>query len=229
MGGFLLEYKILGGNMPYVICDLGPGESVYTESGGMSWMSDNFEMSTNMEGGLFKSLARSFAGESIFMTTYTAKGNGHIAFASGYPGEIRALNLKQGESIICQKQAFMAAERSVSLSAHFQKKLGAGFFGGEGFIMQKISGPGVAFVEIDGSIAEYELAAGQKIIVDTGNVAMCESSVKIDIQMVKGFKNILFGGEGLFLTTLTGPGKVWLQSMPISAVADRILSQVPQK
>ncbi|MDL2264454.1 TIGR00266 family protein [Synergistaceae bacterium OttesenSCG-928-I11] len=224
-----MEYKIFGDSMPYAVCEMSSGEAVYTESGGMSWMTDTFEMSTNMEGGLLKGLFRSFSGESIFMTTYTAKSKGKIAFASGYPGEIRALHLAQGQSMICQKQAFMAAERSVQLDTFFQEKMSVGFFGGEGFIMQKLTGPGVAFVELDGSIAEYELGAGEKMIVDTGNLAMCEETVKISVQMVKGFKNILFGGEGLFLTSVTGPGKIWLQSMPFSNIADKILSLVPSK
>ena len=215
--------------MPYAVCEMSRGEAVYTESGGMSWMTDTFEMSTNMEGGLLKGLFRSISGESIFMTTYTAKSDGKIAFASGYPGEIRALHLAQGQSMICQKEAFMAAERSVQLSSFFQQKLSAGFFGGEGFVMQKLTGPGIAFVELDGSIAEYSLAAGEKMVVDTGSLAMCDETVKVDVQMVKGFKNILFGGEGLFLTNVTGPGKIWLQSMPFSNLADRILALVPNK
>jgi uncharacterized protein (TIGR00266 family) len=224
-----MEYKILGGTLPVVICTLNRGESVFTEKGGMAWMNDCFEMSTNMERGLLGSIARKMSGESIFMNTYTAKDTGEIAFASEFPGEIRALKLNSGESIICQKDAFMAAERSVTLSAHFKTKIGFGFFGGEGFVMQKLTGPGTAFVEIDGTLVEYELKQGQKFLIDTGNLAMCEPSVNLDVQMVKGIKNILFGGEGLFLTTATGPGKLWLQSMPFSAIANKIFSHSPGK
>jgi uncharacterized protein (TIGR00266 family) len=223
-GGAVMQYKILGGTLPVVLCTLSKGETVFTEKGGMAWMSDTFEMSTNMEKGLFGSIARKMSGESIFMNTYTAKETGEIAFASEFPGEIRALELGAGESIICQKSAFMAAERSVTLSAHFKSKVGFGFFSGEGFVMQKLTGPGTAFVEIDGTLVEYELKPGQKFLIDTGNLAMCEPSVELNIQMVKGLKNIFFGGEGLFLTTATGPGKLWLQSMPLSVVANKILS-----
>jgi uncharacterized protein (TIGR00266 family) len=224
-----MEYKILGSTLPVVICTLNKGESVFTEKGGMAWMTDSFEMSTNMEKGLFGSIARKMSGESIFMNTYTAKDTGEITFASEFPGEIRALKLGSGESIICQKDAFMAAERSVTLSAHFKTKIGFGFFGGEGFVLQKLTGPGTAFVEINGTVVEYELKQGQKFLISTGNLAMCEPSVNVDVQMVKGFKNILFGGEGMFLTTATGPGKLWLQSMPFSGVANKILSHIPSK
>lgn len=224
-----MEYRIMGNMLPYVVCSLGRGEAMYTEKGGMAWMKGDFAMSTNMEGGILGSITRKMAGESIFMTTYTAQEGGDIAFASEYPGEIRPLALGAGQSIICQKDAFMAAERSVVLSAHFHKKVGMGFFGGEGFVMQKLTGPGTAFVELNGTVAEYELKPGEKLVMATGNLAMCEPSVTLDVQMVKGFKNMLFGGEGLFLTTAVGPGKIWLQSMPISGLANKILSLVPGK
>ncbi len=225
-----MRYSIQGGQLPVVICDLESGEEMFTESGGMSWMSDNIQMSTNMEGGLFKGLGRALSGESLFMATYSAsRGPGMIAFSSCFPGSILALDLCPGQSVICQKRSFLAAERSVTLATHFQKRLGAGLVGGEGFILQRLTGPGTAFIEIDGATIEYELQPGQRIKVDTGHVAYMDESVQLDITTVKGFKNILFGGEGLFLTTLTGPGHVYLQSMPIENVAKSIMPFVPSK
>lgn len=224
-----MQYTIKGGTLPYVTCTLQAGEAVYTESGGMSWMTTNLEMSTNMEGGLLGGLKRSLAGESMFMTTYTCTGGeGSITFASSFPGTILPISLQQGQSIICQRSAFLAAERSVQLEMFLQRKLGVGFFGGEGFILQKISGPGLVFLEVDGSAEEVQLQAGQSLRVDTGCVALFTPSVSINIEMVKGFKNIFFGGEGLFLTTLTGPGRVWLQSMPFANLANRIIARVPK-
>jgi len=225
-----MKYTIEGGQLPVVVCELNSGEELFTSSGGMSWMNENMVMSSNMEGGLFKGLGRAFSGESMFMATYKAEGGpGLIAFASSFPGSIVALDLAQGQSMICQKRSFLAAERSVTLAMHFQKKFGAGFFGGEGFIMQRITGPGIAFVEIDGAAIEYELTAGQRMKVDTGHVALLQETVSLDITMIKGFKNILFGGEGLFLTTLTGPGHVWLQTMPIENIAGSIIPFLPKK
>ena len=225
-----MKYTIQGGQLPVAICELGAGEEMFTESGGMSWMSGNIAMSTNMEGGLMKGLGRMFSGESLFMATYRAEGGpGIIAFASSFPGSIVAIDLADGQSLVCQKESFLAATRTVTLTTHFQKKLGAGFFGGEGFIMQRITGPGTAFVEIDGAVIEYDLQPGQLVKVDTGHVAMMDASVNLDITTVKGFKNVLFGGEGLFLTTITGPGHVWLQSMPIENVAKNIIPFLPEK
>jgi len=223
-----MEYEIQGGNLPVVLCTLQAGDSMYTESGGMSWMTTNIGMETNMKGGLMKGLARKLAGESLFMTTYSCQqGQGLISFSSSFPGEIRAIKLEDGQSLICQKKSFLAAEGSVTLEMHFRKRLGVGLFGGEGFILQKITGPGMAFVEMDGSVIEYDLQAGQVLKVDTGHVAMFEPTVNFDIQMVKGFSNVLFGGEGLFLGTLTGPGKVWLQTMPFENLANEIIARVP--
>ena len=223
-----MKYELRGDTLPVVILTLEEGESVFTESGGMSWMSDGFEMKTNMEGGLFGGIARKLAGESLFMTTYTLnKTSGGIAFSSSFPGKIVPIHLDAGESLICQKNAFLCAERSVKLEIHLKKKLGAGLFGGEGFILQKVTGPGWVFLEIDGEVVEYQLNPGEKMKVDTGHVAMFEPSVNFDIEMVKGFTNIVFGGEGLFLTTLKGPGKVWLQSMPIGNLASRIIPFIP--
>ena len=225
-----MQYSIQGGQLPVVVCELQAGEEMFTESGGMSWMTGSITMSTNMEGGFMKGLGRAISGESMFMATYKAEGGpGMIAFASSFPGNIIAVDLAAGQSVICQKSAFLAASRSVTLAIHFQKKLGASFFGGEGFIMQRVTGPGIAFLEIDGAVIEYDLQAGQVMSVDTGHVAMMDESVKMDITMVKGFKNVLFGGEGLFLTTLNGPGHIWLQSMPIVSVAKNIIPFIPVK
>ncbi len=219
-----MEYQIQGGNLPVVACRLEAGESMFTESGGMGWMGANIDMSTNMEGGLLGGIARSLSGESLFMTTYTCVGGvGMIAFPSSFPGEIVAIDLKPGQSIICQKSAFLCAERSVNLEMFFRKKLGAGLFGGEGFIMQKLTGPGKVFLEIDGSTTKISLAPGEVLKVDTGHVAILDPSVQFEVNMVKGFKNLFFGGEGLFLTELVGPGDVWLQSMPAQSVAKSIL------
>ena len=224
-----MNYEIKGEPMPVVICSLNAGETMITEKGSMVWMSPNVEMQTSA-GGFGKAFGRMFSGESMFQNIYTAKGGpGMIAFASSFPGAIRAIEVGPGRSVVCQKSAFLASEQGVELSVFFQKKVGAGFFGGEGFIMQKISGRGTAFVEIDGSAVEYELAPGQQMIVDTGNLAMMDETCSIDIQSVKGVKNVLFGGEGMFNTVVTGPGKVVLQTMPLSAFAGSIASVLPSK
>nr|WP_326164905.1 TIGR00266 family protein [uncultured Oscillibacter sp.] len=224
-----MNYEIKGEPMPVVICSLSAGETMITEKGSMVWMSPNVEMQTSA-GGFGKAFGRMFSGESMFQNFYTAKGGpGMIAFASSFPGAIRAIEVGPGRSVVCQKSAFLASEQGVELSVFFQKKVGAGFFGGEGFIMQKISGRGTAFVEIDGSAVEYELAPGQQMIVDTGNLAMMDETCSIDIQSVKGVKNVLFGGEGMFNTVVTGPGKVVLQTMPLSAFAGSIASVLPSK
>ena len=212
-----MEAKILGDSLPVVTCKLKKGESIVTESGGMSWMDEGIEMKTSTNGGIMKGLGRALAGESLFMNTYTAQQDDvEIAFSSCFPGKVLEFDLAQGESIIAQKKAFMCAESSVDISMHFRKKLGAGMFGGEGFIMQKITGPGKVFLEIDGEVVKKDLAAGQVLKVDNGYVAAMTSGVDLDITTVPGLKNIMFGGEGLFLTTVKGPGTVYLQSMPIS-------------
>ena len=209
-----MKYEIKGTPLAVVECELEAGESLKCESGAMSWMSGNIEMST-VGGGLGKMLSRSFSGERMFQNVYTAKnGSGKIAFASSFPGSIIPVEITPGKTVICQKSAFLAATPGVELSIFFQKKLGAGFFGGEGFIMQKLSGNGIAFLEIDGAIEEKYLAPGEKIIIDTGYLAMIDETCSIDIVTVKGVKNVLFGGEGLFNTVVTGPGKVCLQTMP---------------
>ena len=224
-----MDYEIRGNIMQTVDMWLKEGESVYTESGGMAWMSANMQMETSGKGGLLKSLGRMFSQESFFMTTYHCTGEeGLITFANELPGTILPFHLEDGEEIICQKDAFMCARDSVELSVHLRKKLGAGFFAGEGFIMQKVTGPGVAFLEISGELTEYELDEGQVLKVDPGHVGAMEPAVDMDISMVKGVKNMFFGGEGLFLATLTGPGKVWLQSMPLSNLANKIGSALPK-
>ena len=224
-----MQYKITGEPMPVVICDLSAGESMITEKGSMVWMSPNMEMQTSA-GGIGKAFGRMFSGESMFQNIYTAQGGpGMIAFASSFPGAIRAVEITPDRPVIAQKSAFLAAEEGVELSVFFQKKLGAGFFGGEGFIMQKLSGHGMAFLEIDGSSVEYDLGPGQPMIVDTGNLAMIDATCSIDIKSIKGVKNALFGGEGLFNTVVTGPGHIVLQTMPISGFAGAISAVLPNK
>lgn len=224
-----MKYRIQGEPMPVVICELEAGEKMITESGSMAWMSPNMQMETT-SGGLGKALGRMFSGEKLFQNIYTAKGGpGMISFASSFPGAIRAIEITPGKSVIAQKSAFLAATSGVQLSVHFQKKLGSGLFGGEGFIMQKMSGQGLAFVEIDGSAVEYQLAPGERLIVDTGYLAIADESVQIDVQSVSGVKNVLFGGEGLFNTVLTGPGKVTLQTMPMNQFVGMVASRIPSK
>lgn len=222
-----MRYEIKGGNFPVVVCNLENGEQMITEKGSMVWMSPNMQMETH-GGGLGRMFSKAFSGESMFQNTYTAKGGpGMIAFGSSFPGQIKAVAIAPGQEMILQKSAFLAAESGVNLSVYFNKKLGSGFFGGEGFIMQRLSGQGMAFVEIDGELVEYELKSGQQIIVDTGNVAGFTQDVQMDIRQIPGVKNMLLGGEGLFNTVLTGPGRVWLQTMPICNVAASIRPYIP--
>ena len=221
-----MRYEIKGGAFPVVVCELADGEQMITEKGSMVWMSPNMQMDTR-GGGLGKIFSKAFSGESMFQNIYTARGAGMIAFGSSFPGQIKAVTIAPGQDMILQKTAFLAAEPGVELSIHFNKKLGTGLFGGEGFIMQRLSGSGVAFAEIDGELVEYELREGQQIVADTGNVAGFTAGVKMEIQQVPGMKNKLLGGEGLFNTLLTGPGRVWLQTMPISSVAASIRPYSP--
>ena len=222
-----MRYEIKGEPMPVVICYLEAGESMITESGSMVWMSRNMKMETS-GGGFGKMFGRMFSGESIFRNIYTAEGGpGMIAFASSFPGAIRVVEITPERPVVAQKSAFLASTSGVELSVFFQKKLGTALFGGEGFIMQKLSGRGLAFIEIDGSAEEYQLSVGEQMIVDTGNLAMAETSVGIDVETVKGAKNLLFGGEGVFHTVVTGPGKVTLQSMPISTFIGTIAARLP--
>ncbi|MBR3195374.1 MAG: TIGR00266 family protein [Clostridia bacterium] len=225
-----MQYQIQGGNLPVVICTLNNGESMITERGSMSWMSPNMKMETTTNGGMGRAFGRMLSGESLFQNIYTAQGGaGMIAFASSFPGSIRPLQIQPGKSMIVQKRAFLASERGVELSIHFHRKLGSGFFGGEGFIMQKLSGQGTAFIEIDGSAVEYHLNPGQVMIVDTGYLAAMDETCSMDIVTVPGVKNALFGGEGLFNTKITGPGNIILQTMPISAVASSIAPAMSSK
>ena len=221
-----MKYSIEGGNLPILRVYLNRGESVFNENGSMAWMSSNITMETSTRGGFLKGLARSFSGESLFLNTYTSQqDNQEIAFATNLPGEIKAMQIDR--PIIFQKGAFLCAEESVNLEVAFTKKFSAGLIGGEGFILQKITGSGTAFFEIDGCLTEMQLAPGQEILVDQGHVAYFDESVKYEITKVKGIKNMFFGGEGLFLVKLSGPGKIGLQSLPIRNLAGSILSLAP--
>ena len=223
-----MQYLIFGGNLPAVSIRLEQGESIYTQSSGMAWMTDGIDMSTNMRGGLMGGLGRMLSGDTLFMATYTAMlPQQEITVASTFPGDILPLSIEGGQRYICQKSAFLCAQPGVELSVEFTKRLSAGAFGGEGFILQRLSGQGMAFLELDGSIREITLAPGQRIKVDTGNVAVFESTVGYRVEMVRGFKNVLFGGEGLFLTVLEGPGKVWLQTINMPSFAGRIIPYLP--
>lgn len=222
-----MQYEIKGSDMPVVVCTLENGESMITERGSMAWMSPNMLMETS-SGGLGKALGKMFTHESIFHNTYTAQnGRGMIAFASSFPGSILAVEVTPERPIIAQKSAFLAATAGVELSVFFQKKIATAMFGGEGFIMQKLSGRGTVFLEVDGSAVTYDLAPGQQLVVDTGNLAMVESTCSIELQQVRGVKNVLFGGEGLFNTLVTGPGKVTLQTMPLSNLIGTLAAHLP--
>lgn len=226
-----MKYRIIGNTMPAVeILFDSAGESVFTQSGGMTWMSEGIDMATNTRGGLMKGIGRMFAGESLFMATYTAKKPGStIAFASTVAGQILPVDVSANGGLICQKGAFLCAQESVNLNITFSKKFSAGLFGGEGFILEDISGQGLAFLEIDGDMVEKQLAPGEVLKVDTGNVVGFERSVSYEIETVKGLGNIFFGGEGLFLTKLTGPGRVILQTQNIAEFAGRIAQFIPTK
>ncbi len=224
-----MKYEIQGGNLPVVICELENGESMVTESGSMSWMSPNMEMQTT-GGGIGKMLGRLFSGEAMFRNIYTAQGGpGLIAFASKFPGAILAVEITPDKPIVVQKSAFLAATAGVETSVFFQRKMGSGFFGGEGFIMQKVSGRGLAFLEMDGSTVDYDLEPGQQIVVTSGNLAMMDATCSMDVQMIRGVKNVLLGGQGLFNTVITGPGRVTMQTMPLSAFVDLMARSLPTK
>ena len=213
-----MRYEIKGAPFPVVICQLEDGEQMVTERGSMVWMSPNMEMQTH-GGGLGRMFSKMFSGESMFQNIYTAHGAGMIAFGSSFPGQIKEIAITPGHDMILQKSAFLAAVPGVELSIHFNQRLGAGLFGGEGFIMQKLSGRGIAFTEFDGHIVEYDLDPGESLVVDTGYLAAMDATCSMDIQAVPGLKNMVFGGEGIFNTIITGPGHVYLQTMPISQVA----------
>ncbi|MBQ2652081.1 MAG: TIGR00266 family protein [Methanobrevibacter sp.] len=222
-----MEYEIKGGSFPIVICTLQKGETLKNETGAMAFMTSNMKMDTNTGGGLLKGLGRALAGDTIFLNFFTAQSdNEQIGFSSCTPGKIMPIRLNGGNAIIGQKNAFLAAEESVDVDIYFKKKLGAGLFGGEGFVLQKFSGNGMVFLEIDGEIIEKDLQPGEKILLDPGHIAAMEETVDFDIEMVKGAKNILFG-EGLFFSKVTGPGKVWIQTMPISKLAEALIPFLP--
>ena len=222
-----MQYSVIGDTLPAVICTLQPGETMVTESGSMAWMTPNMKMETTA-GGFGKALGRMFSGESLFLNRYTATGGpGQITFASSFPGTIRAVEIGPGKEVIVQKSGFLAAQSSVELSVHFQKRFGAGFFGGEGFIMQRLSGSGMAFIEIDGYACEYTLAPGQSMIVDTGYLAAMDATCTMEVVTVPGVKNALFGGEGIFNTVVKGPGRIILQTMPIQKVAGALRPYFP--
>ncbi len=218
-----MQYSIVGEPLPVVICNVEQGETLITESGSMSWMTPNMQMQTTTNGGLGKAFGRMFTGESMFQNKYTAVGGpGQIAFASSFPGSIRAVEVGNGPNYIVQKGSFLAGTTGVQLSVHLQKKLGAGFFGGEGFIMQKLSGQGIAFIEIDGYACEYDLAAGQSMVVNTGYLAAMTDTCTMEVKSTGNAKNAILGGEGFFNTVVHGPGKIILQSMPVYSLAHSI-------
>lgn len=222
-----MRYEVTGTTMQTVSIDLARGESLFSQTASMAWMSPTIRMDTHTGGGLFAGIKRALAGGGIFITEFIADDAGHIAFAPRFPGQIVPVTLASGQSLICRKETFLCAEKSVELEIAFQQRLGAGFFAGEGFIMQKVTGPGTVFLDLSGEVIEKVLAPGERLLVHAGHVGMQEPSVQIDIQMMRGFRNVLFGGEGLFLATLTGPGKVWLQSMPIMNLAEEIGRYLP--
>lgn len=221
-----MNYEIMGGNLPAVICHMNQGEKIVCESGAMSWMDDVFTMETS-GGGVGKVFGRMLSGETLFRNIYTANRSGDIAFASSFPGAILAIPVTPGHPVIAQKRAFLACDPTVESSVFFQKKLGAGFFGGEGFVMQKFEGNGIVLLEVDGSTKEYTLAAGQRLVMETGHLVIMDGTCSIDIVSVKGIKNKLLGGEGFFNTVVSGPGKVVVQTMPIAKTAKMLSSFMP--
>lgn len=224
-----MRYTLSGTVMQTVAIDLMPGEVVYSQTNSMCWMNDAIEMDTHTGGGFFAGLRRSAAGGSFFVTDFIARGQGHVAFAPRFPGTIMPVALAAGQSLICRKETFLCAEKSVTLEIAWQKRLGAGFFGGGGFILQKVSGPGTVFLDLSGEVVEKVLAPGERLLVHAGHVGVMDETIAFDIQMVSGFKNMLFGGEGLFLATLTGPGRIALQSMPILNLAEEIGRYLPNR
>lgn len=222
----VIDYKIFGDDLQLVEVELDPGEGVRAEAGTMTYMEDGIEMQTGMEGGLFGGFKRMITGESFFITTFMNQDpqrKRHVAFAAPYPGKIVAFDLDQfNGQVLCQKDSFLCAARGTEIEIAFTKRLGAGFFGGEGFILQKLSGNGMVFVHAGGAVVEKDLAPGETLRVDTGCLVAFSTTVDYDIQFVGGFKNALFGGEGLFLAKMRGPGKVYLQSLPFSRLVDRI-------
>lgn len=225
-----MEYEILGGSFPVVECTLRQGESMITQSGSMAWMDPTITMETSSNGGLKKVVGRLFTNENLFQNIYTATQDGaKIAFGTAVPGSIMAVKIEPGKSLICQKSAFLASYGNIELSTFFNKKIGVGIFGGEGFIMQRITGEGIVFIEIDGSNKEFELAPGQQLVLSTGYLVSIEETCQMDVQTVKGLKNIFLGGEGIFNTVITGPGKVVAQTMPLPKLANSLVPFLPQQ
>jgi uncharacterized protein (TIGR00266 family) len=223
-----MRYEVTGTTMQTVSIDLARGEQLYSQTASMAWMTPTIRMDTHTGGGILAGLKRAIAGGGLFITEFIAEDAGHIAFAPRFPGQIIPVTLASGQSLICRKETFLCAEKSVTLDIAFQQRLGAGFFAGEGFIMQRVTGPGTVFLDLSGEVIEKTLLPGEKLLVHAGHIGMQEPSVQIDIQMMRGFRNVLFGGEGLFLATLEGPGKIWLQSMPIMNLAEEIGRYLPQ-
>ena len=223
-----MRYDISGTTMQTVSIDLVAGERLFSQTATMAWMSDGIRMDTHTGGGLFAGLKRAVSGGGLFITEFLADADANIAFAPRFPGQIVPITLVTGQSLICRKETFLCAESSVTLDIAFQQRLGAGFFAGEGFVMQRVTGPGVVFLDLSGEVVEKTLSPGERLYVHAGHVGMQEPTVDIDIRLMRGFRNILFGGEGLFLATLTGPGKVWLQSMPVINLAEEIARYLPQ-
>lgn len=225
-----LRYRIHGTVQQTVIVDLKPGQTLFSDAGAMSWMTQTVDMQTHSGGGLSGMVKRAFSGATLFIIDFTApSGPGQVAFASDFPGKILAFELEAGESIVMHKHAFLCAEKSVTLDITFTRKLGAGLLGGEGFILQRLTGPGMVFAELDGDAVEYRLQAHQTMSIEPGHIAMFEPGVTFDIKMVKGLTNMLFGGEGMFLGTLTGPGRIWLHSLTVSKMAHRVAEYLPGK
>jgi uncharacterized protein (TIGR00266 family) len=222
-----MRYEISGTVMQTVSIDLGRGERIFSQTHAMAWMSDGIAMDTHTGGGLFAGLKRAMGGGSLFITEYSAEQDGHVAFAPRFPGKILPIQLAPGQSLICRKETFLCAEASVTLDIALQQRLGAGVFAGEGFILQRVTGPGTVFLDLSGEVIEKVLAPGERLRVHAGHIGIQEPTVSTDIQMVRGFRNMLFGGEGLFLATLTGPGRIWLQSMPILNLAEEIARHLP--
>ena len=225
-----MKYEIKGGSFPIVECTLKRGESMITQSGSMCWMDNSITMDTSSNGGIGKVVGRLFTNEKLFQNIYTSeKDDSRISFGTCVPGAIMAIELKGGESIICQKSAFLASYGNIELSTFFNKKIGVGLFGGEGFIMQKITGEGIVFIEIDGASMEYELKEGEQLVLSTGYLVSMDETCTIDVQTVKGLKNIILGGEGIFNTIITGPGKVVVQTMPLARLANSIIPFLPNQ
>jgi uncharacterized protein (TIGR00266 family) len=224
-----MEYEIIGGSFPVVECTLKSGESMVTQSGSMAWMDPNITMETSSNGGLGKVVGRLFSNEHLFQNIYTANKDGaKVAFGTCVPGSIIAVKVEPGKSLICQKSSFLASYGNVELSTFFNKKIGVGIFGGEGFIMQRITGNGIVFIEIDGANKEFQLAEGQQLTLSTGYLVSIEETCSMDVQTVKGLKNVLLGGEGIFNTVITGPGKVVVQTMPLPKLANSLIPFLPQ-